>query len=274
MAIPDITLNDGHTIPQLGFGIYRVTGPDAQRVVETAIEVGYRHFDGAALYDNEVELGRAIAASGIPREEFFVTTKLWRDHHGRTEPHAEIARSLDRLGFDYVDLYLIHWPHPTLGKYLDTWLAFEEIRDQGLARSIGVSNFRQEDLAVLVAESRTTPAVNQVELHPIFQQGELRTFHRGLGIATEAWGPLGHGTYSVSDIPSLVTIGEAHGKSPQQVVIRWLLQEGVIVFPKSSTASRIAENFDVFDFELSEDELTVIRGLDEGRRIGYDPATA
>jgi 2,5-diketo-D-gluconate reductase A len=272
MEIPAITLNDGHSIPQLGFGLYRVTGPEAQRVVEAAIEVGYRHFDGAALYGNEVELGRAITGSGIPRDEFYVTTKLWRDHQGRTEPLAEIDRSLERLGLEHVDLYLIHWPHPRDARFLDTWFAFEEIKAAGKSRSIGVSNFRQEDLAILIAESSTTPAVNQVELHPRLQQRELRTFHDGLGIRTESWGPLGHAAYSVSEIPELVAIGAAHGKSPQQVVIRWLLQEGIIVFPKSSTPSRIAENFDVFGFELRDDEIATIRGLDRGQRVGNDPS--
>ncbi len=277
MTVPQIALNDGNTIPQLGFGLYRVDADEAQRVVEIAIDAGYRHFDGAKLYRNEEGLGRAIAASGLPREAFYVTTKLWRDDQGRNAPNQAIDASLERLGLDYVDLYLIHWPHPSDGRALDTWHAFEDIKESGRARSIGVSNFRQIDLVQLVEHSGTVPAVNQVELHPRFQQGALRVFQERMGIRTEAWGPLGHGRYSVAELRdaagalSVAEIAAAHERSPAQVVIRWLLQEGVIVFPKSATESRIRENFEVFDFELTETELARIRALDDGTRVGSDP---
>lgn len=271
--IPTVRLNDGHDIPQLGFGLYRVDADATQHIVEVAIEAGYRHFDGAAVYGNETGLGRAVAASGIPRDEFFITTKLWRDRQGRQAPHQGIAESLERLGMDYVDLYLIHWPHPGDAKALDTWHAFEEIRAAGQARSIGVSNFREEDLALIVAESQTVPAVNQIELHPRFQQTQLRAFCRELGIAVEGWGPLGHGRYSVAELPTLVAIAAAHGVTPQQVALRWLLQEGVIVFPKSQTPERIRQNIDLFGFELAADELAAIALLDDGTRVGGDPAT-
>jgi len=271
MRVPTIRLNSGHDIPQLGLGMYKIDDDEAQRLVEQAIELGYRHFDGAKLYGNEAGIGRGIRASGVPREELFVTTKLWRDEHGRQAPHDAIDASLERFGLDYVDLYLIHWPHPSQGLALDTWLALEEVAASGRARSIGVSNFREEDIAELVAHSSTVPAVNQVEVHPRFQQRELRAYQEPLGIRTEAWGPLGQGKYQLADLPALVEIAAAHGVSPQQAVLRWHLQEGVITFPKSSRVERLRENLDVFGFELSEEELGRIRALDERLRIGRDP---
>lgn len=274
MRVPDIRLNSGHDIPQLGLGLYLVERDETQRLVEQAIEIGYRHFDGAKLYGNEAEIGAAIRASGLPREEFFVTTKLWRDEHGRQAPHAAIDGSLERLGLDYVDLYLIHWPHPDQGLALDTWLALEEVAASGRARSIGVSNFRMADLAELIAGSSTVPAVNQVEVHPRFRQRALREYQEPLGIRTEGWAPLGRGRYVLTEIPDLVEIAAAHGVSVPQAVLRWHLQEGVIVFPKSTSVNRIRENFEVFGFELTAEEVARIRGLDQELRVGRDPATA
>lgn len=273
MTVPAIAMNSGRTIPQLGFGVYRVDAAETQRVVETAIEIGYRHFDGARIYGNEEGLGRGIAVSGLPREEFFVTTKLWKDDQGYAPARDAIDRSLERLGLDHVDLYLIHWPHPALGLAGETWRAFEDIADRGLARSIGVSNFRVEDLDALRATQRAVPAVDQIELHPRLQQRELRAELDARGIVTESWGPLGHASYSVGDIPELVAIGDAHGKSAQQVTLRWLIQEGVVVFPKSSNPERMRANFAVFDFELTPEDLDVIRGLDRGARVGTDPGS-
>lgn len=271
MTVPQIRLNSGHDIPQLGLGMYKIDSDTTQRLVEEALEIGYRHFDGAKIYGNEEGLGRGIRASGIPREEIFVTTKLWEEGHGRHTPHVEIEGSLSRLGLDYVDLYLIHWPRPALGLTLDTWLGMEEIAASGRARSIGVSNFRVEDLAEIIAGSSTVPAVNQIELHPRFQQRALRAYQEPLGIRTEAWGPLGQGKYQLAELPTLVEIAASHGVSIQQVVIRWHVQEGLITFPKSSNSARIRENFDVFGFELSDEELERLRGLDEGLRVGWDP---
>jgi len=273
VTVPQLTLNDGNTIPQLGFGIFKVDPAETQRLVEAALEVGYRHFDGAKIYGNEEGLGRAIAASGVPREELFVTTKLWRDDQGREAPSAALDASLERLGLDHVDLYLIHWPHPGDGRADDTWLAFEELRASGRARSIGVSNFRVEDLEGIASVSDVVPVVNQIELHPRFQQRELRAYQEPRGILTEAWGPLGQGKYDVTELPGLLEIAAAHGVTPQQVILRWHLQEGRIVFPKSAHPERIRENFDVFGFDLDEAQLATLAGLDDGTRVGTDPAS-
>ncbi|HWL60051.1 MAG TPA: aldo/keto reductase [Microbacteriaceae bacterium] len=273
MRIPSIRLNSGHDIPPLGVGLFKLEQDETQRIVEQALELGYRHLDGARIYGNEEAVGRAIRVSGIPREELFVTTKLWRDEQGRQAPLTAIDDALERLGLDYVDLYLIHWPHPSMGLALDTWLGLEEVAATGKARSIGVSNFRQEDLATIVEGSSTVPAVNQVELHPRFQQRALRAYQEPLGIRTEGWGPLGQGKYDLAELPALGEIAAAHGVSIQQVVLRWHLQEGVIVFPKSSRPERLRENLDVFGFELTAEELERIRGLDDGLRVGTDPAT-
>lgn len=273
MTVPEITLNDGNTIPQLGFGLFKVDPDETQRVVEQALEVGYRHFDDAKIYGNEAGLGRAIAASGIPREELFITTKLWRDDQGRDTAAGALDASLERLGLDYVDLYLIHWPHPGDGLATETWLAFEALRASGKTRSIGVSNFRIEDLEALAKASSLVPAVNQIELHPRFQQTELRAYQDPRGIRTEAWGPLGQGKYELAELPGLDAIAAAHDVTIQQVVLRWHLQEGRIVFPKSAHEGRIRENFDVFGFELTDEELNAVRGLDEHLRVGGDPST-
>lgn len=271
MTIPTITLNDGNTIPQLGFGVFLVEPDHAEEIVSAALDAGYRHIDTAKIYGNEEGVGRAIAKSGIPREELFITTKLWNADQGYDSALAAIDGSLERLGLDYVDLYLIHWPVPSQGKYVDSWKAMEQIKASGKARSVGVSNFQIHHLQELFDNTDLVPAVNQVELHPKFAQGELREFCAEHGIAIESWGPLGQGKYPLLDEPSVVAAAEAHGKSPAQVVIRWHLQNGLIVFPKTSSAERAKQNFDVFDFELSGAEVAAIDALDEGLRVGGDP---
>ncbi|WP_425837806.1 aldo/keto reductase [Microbacterium sp. PA5] len=274
MSIPDITLNDGHTIPQLGFGVFKVDPGETERIVSDALEAGYRHIDTAAVYRNEEGVGRAIAASGIPRDELFVTTKLWNSEQGTDSTRAALATSLETLGLDHVDLYLIHWPRPDLDRYVASWQTLEELRGEGLTRSIGVSNFHRPHLERLLAETDTVPAVNQIELHPAFAQRELRAFGEGHGIRTEAWGPLGQGKYDLFGEQAVQAAASAHGATPAQVVIRWHLQHGIIVFPKSSTRERIAENIDVFGFELTADEMAAIDALDRGLRVGADPDTA
>lgn len=267
-------LNDGHTIPQLGFGVFKVDPGETERVVSEALEVGYRHIDTAAVYGNESGVGAAIAKSGIPREELFITTKLWNSDQGTQSAFDAIDLSLTKLGLDHVDLYLIHWPRPDLDRYLETWLAMEQIRDAGKTTSIGVSNFHIPHLEKLAAGSSTVPAVNQIELHPTFQQRELRAYGAEHGIAIESWGPLGQGKYDLFGMPAIAEAAAAHGVSPAQVVIRWHLQSGIIVFPKSNSAERMRQNFDVFGFELSDEQMAAIDALDAGNRVGSDPDTA
>jgi 2,5-diketo-D-gluconate reductase A len=274
MTVPTIKLNDGHDIPQLGFGVFKVDPDQTERIVSDALEAGYRHIDTAAVYGNEVGVGRAIAASGIPRDELFITTKLWNSDQGTQSAFDAIDLSLEKLQLDRVDLYLIHWPRPDLDRYLETWLAMEQIRDDGKVTSIGVSNFHRPHLEKIVAGSSTVPAVDQLELHPTFQQRELRAWGAEHGMAIEAWGPLGQGKYDLLGMPAITQVAAAHGVSPAQVVIRWHLQSGIIVFPKSNSAVRMRENFDVFGFELSPDELASIDALDAGNRVGADPEMA
>ncbi|AFP38815.1 Aldo/keto reductase [Mycolicibacterium smegmatis MC2 155] len=268
---PRITLNDGNSIPQVGLGVWQTPAEDTERAVAAALQAGYRHIDTAAAYRNETETGRAIANSGVPREDIFLVTKLWNSDQGYDATLAAFDASVQRLGVDYLDLYLIHWPVPENNKFVDTFKAFAHLRDQGRIRSIGVSNFEPEHLTTLIEETGIVPAVNQIELHPLLPQQELRDVHAKLGIATEAWSPLGQGSLLAD--PVITGIAEQHGKTPAQVLIRWHIQLGNIVIPKSVNPERIASNFDVFDFELSGQDITSIASLETGKRLGPDPRT-
>ncbi len=268
---PTVTLNNGVQIPQLGFGVFQVSDDDIVASVQKALEVGYRHIDTASAYGNEEGVGKAIADSGIARDELFVTTKLWNTDQGHDNALAAFDQSLARLGLDHVDLYLIHWPIPENKTYVDTWKAFEEIYADGRARAIGVSNFAPNHLHHLIRDSTVTPAVNQVELHPTFTQTDLVSVHRELGLHTESWSPLGQA--ADLDSATVTEIASRLGRSPAQVVIRWHLQLGHIVIPKSVTPARIESNFDVFGFELSDADVAAISALDSGNRIGPDPDT-
>ncbi|MCI2418173.1 aldo/keto reductase [Saccharopolyspora sp. K220] len=267
-----VTLNNGVTMPQLGFGVWQVPDDQAEAAVTTAFEAGYRAIDTARIYGNEAGVGRAVRASGLPREDVFLTTKLWNDDQGYDATLKAFDASLARLGTDYVDLYLIHWPAPARDSYVDSYRAMEKIYADGRAKAIGVSNFTTDTLDRLLRETSVVPVLNQIELHPYFAQSELRTLGAGRGIATEAWSPLGQGK-GLLDEPVLARIAEKHGKSAAQVVIRWHLQLGNVVIPKSVTPSRIEENIDVFDFTLDDADLHAIATLDRGGRIGGDPAT-
>ncbi|MFF7199926.1 MULTISPECIES: aldo/keto reductase [unclassified Streptomyces] len=270
--VPSITLNNGVEMPQLGFGVWQVPDDEAAQAVSTALEAGYRSIDTAAIYENEEGTGQAIADSGIPREDLFVTTKLWNGDQGYDATLRAFDTSLAKLGLDHVDLYLIHWPMPSKGLYVETYKAFEKLLADGRTRAIGVSNFLPEHLEHLIAETSVVPAVNQIELHPQLQQTASRAFHTQHGIATEAWSPLGSGK-GLLDVPTVVAVARKHDRTPAQVVLRWHLQIGNVVIPKSVTPSRIRENLDVFDFELDGDDLAAFAALDEGKRLGPDPAT-
>ncbi len=272
MTVPQLPLNSGTTIPQLGFGVFKVDPTDAQRVIEDAFEVGYRHIDTAAAYNNEQQVGAAIAASGIPRDELFITTKLANPDHKSGEIIPAFDASLEKLGLGYVDLYLIHWPMPENELYVQAWRQLERFYGEHSARAIGVSNFLVPHLEALLSATDIVPAVNQVELHPIFQQRELRDFATAHGIVIESWGPLGQGKYDLFGMTAIQTIASAHGKSPAQIVIRWHLQAGNIVIPKSNSRDRMKENFEVFDFEISPDEFATMTSLDEDHRVGGNPA--
>jgi 2,5-diketo-D-gluconate reductase A len=265
------SLPAGVDIPELGFGVFQVPPQDTANVVARALDTGYRHIDTAAAYENEAEVGEAIRASGLERGEVFVTTKCANSDHGYEEATTALRTSLDRLQMAQVDLYLIHWPVPSRDRYVETWRAFIDAQSQGLVRAIGVSNFQPDHLDRLVEETGVTPAVNQVELHPRLQQPALRRKHAELGVATEAWSPLARG--EVLDQVEITRIADAHGKTAGQVVIRWHLQLGNIVIPKSVTPERIEQNFAVFDFELDDGEMAAIEALDAGERIGPDPDT-
>jgi diketogulonate reductase-like aldo/keto reductase len=269
--VPRVALRPDVEIPQLGFGVFQVPPKETEEVVARALQAGYRHLDTAAAYGNEGAVGQAIHASGLDRGEIFVTTKCWNDDHGHDKAKKACKASLERLELEHVDLYLIHWPVPSHDLYVETWQAFIELQAEGLVRAIGVSNFQPAHLERIVAETGVVPAINQVELHPYFQQTGLRHEHAQLEIVTEAWSPLGQGL-ELAD-PAIVAIAEAHAKTPAQAIIRWHLELGNVVIPKSVTPERIVENFDVFDFELTADEIEAIRELDAGKRIGPDPDT-
>jgi 2,5-diketo-D-gluconate reductase A len=270
--VPFISLSNGVQMPQLGFGVWQVPDDEAATAVRTALDAGYRSIDTAAIYGNEEGTGRAIAASGIPRDELFVTTKLWNAEQGYDSALRAFDTSLSKLGLEYVDLYLIHWPVPGVDKYVDTWKAFEKIHAEGRAKAIGLSNFHPAHIQRLLSETEVAPVIDQVELHPQLQQAELRAFNARHNIATEAWSPLGQGKGLLEDA-QLGAIAEKHGKSPAQVVLRWHLDLGNVVIPKSVTPSRIAENIDVFDFELDAHDLATIDAMDSGNRLGPDPDT-
>ncbi|WP_393916638.1 aldo/keto reductase [Halostreptopolyspora alba] len=257
-------------MPQVGFGVFQVPDAETDAVVATALEAGYRSIDTAALYKNEEGTGRAIAASGLSREDLFVTTKLWNTDQGYDAALRAFDTSLAKLGLDYVDLYLIHWPVPAQNAYVDTWRAFERIHSEGRAKAIGVSNFQPSQLQRLMDETDTVPAVNQVELHPRLQQATLREFHAANGIVTEAWSPLGKGKWLLED-PTLVRIAERHGVSPARVALRWSVQLGNVVIPKSATPSRIRDNLDLFGFELDSEDMSALESMDTGERVGPAP---
>jgi 2,5-diketo-D-gluconate reductase A len=269
--IPDIKLNDGHSIPQFGFGVFQIPPEETAQAVRTALAAGYRHIDTAQGYQNEQGVGDGIAQSGLSREDVFVTTKLANEKHAPETAASELDLSLRRLGTDYVDLYLIHWPMPAQNRFVETWQAFEQIAADGRARSIGVSNFTVAHLERIAAETGTVPAVNQIELHPLLVQDELQTYHREHGIATEAWSPIAQG--EVLGEETIVGLAEKYDKTPAQIVLRWHIQIGTIVFPKSSNPSRISENIDIFDFELADDDVDAISALDAGHRTGLNPDT-
>ncbi|MFJ3826580.1 aldo/keto reductase [Streptomyces sp. NPDC090046] len=275
--VPAIKLNNGTLMPQLGFGVWQVPDAEAEHAVGTALEAGYRSIDTAAIYGNEAGTGKAVAASGLTREELFVTTKLWngpKQKWGRDQVLRAFDDSLAKLRLNHVDLYLIHWPRPMRDDFVAIWKTFEEIAASGRAKAVGVSNFRPADLERLAAESELVPAVNQVELHPLFPQAGLRAVHAERGIATEAWSPLGQGKELLT-LPAVTAIAGKHGRSAAQVVLRWHLQHGNIVIPKSVTPARIRENLDVFGFELDAADIAALDALGAGaagRRIGPDPA--
>jgi 2,5-diketo-D-gluconate reductase A len=272
-VIPNIELNDGNSIPQLGFGVFQIEPAETAEAVERALAIGYRHIDTAEMYQNEREVGEGIRASGVERSEIYITSKLNNGYHEPDEARRAFQTTLSELGSDYVDLFLIHWPLPTLydGDYVSTWKALEEFKNDGRARSVGVSNFQVQHLQRLLEECDVVPAVNQIELHPYFQNREVAAFSVDNGIKVEAWSPIAQG--DVLDDPVVNEIAGAVGRSPAQVVLRWHIQKDYIVFPKSTTPERIEENFQIFDFALDDDAMRSPEELDAGERTGPDPAT-
>ncbi len=270
-AVPQITLNNGRSIPQLGFGVFQIEPKDTAEAVSTALKAGYRHIDTAEMYGNEREVGEAVAKSGLDRADIFVTSKLSNDAHLPEDARLAFELSLQELGFDYVDLFLIHWPLPTRydGDFVSTWKTLEEFYRDGRARSIGVSNFQPHHLRRLHENTEVPPAVNQIEVHPFLTQDEVRGFCAEHGIAVEAWSPIGQGLEL--DDPTIVSIAQRVGKTPAQVILRWHIQRGDIIFPKSVTPSRVKENFDIFDFELADGDVAEISALNKDQRTGPDP---
>ncbi len=270
-AIPTVTLNDDYTMPVLGLGVAELSEEETERAVSAALDAGYRSVDTASAYGNEEAVGRAIAASGIPRPELFVTTKLATQDQGFQSSQDACKASLERLGLDYVDLYLIHWPAGEQGAYIDSWGGLLKAREDGHTRSIGVANFHEEHLSNIIDLSFVLPVVNQIELHPLLNQAALRAVNAGRDVTTEAYSPLGVGR--LLDNSAITSVAQAHGKTPAQVLIRWSIQLGNIVIPRSASPERIKENLDVFDFELTDDEMATINGLDDGTRFRPDPDT-
>ena len=268
MTIPTLQLLDGNRIPQVGYGVFKVPADDTRRAVLEAFELGYRHIDTAAIYGNEEGVGAAIAESGIPRDDLFITTKLWNDRHDGDEPRAALGESLDKLGLDALDLYLVHWPTPARDNYVHAWERLIDLCEQGLTRSIGVSNFLVPHLERIIAETGVAPVVDQIELHPAYQQREVVEWALARGIRIEAWGPLGQGKYDLFSVPAVADAAAAHGKTPAQVVLRWHLDKGNIVFPKSVRRDRLAENIDIVDFALTDDEIAAIDAIDPGDGSG------
>jgi 2,5-diketo-D-gluconate reductase A len=270
-AVPNITLNNGVDIPQLGFGVFQIPPEQTKDATLTALEVGYRHIDTAEMYGNEKEVGEAVRESGIDRGDVFVTSKLNNGFHAYDDALDAFDQSLKDLDIGYLDLFLVHWPLPGVGDYVETWKAMEKMYESGRVRAIGVSNFQTHHLRNILGDTSVTPAVNQIEVHPYLTNDEVRTFDAEHGIATEAWSPIAKG--NVLDDPTVVRIAEANGRTPAQVTLRWHVQRGDIVFPKSVTRSRVEENFHIFDFELSEADMADITALDRGERTGPDPDT-
>jgi 2,5-diketo-D-gluconate reductase A len=268
--VPNITLNTGASIPQLGYGVFQVPADEVVAPVRSALDAGYRSIDTAKVYGNEEGVGKAIAESGISREDLFITTKLWNDDQGYDNALNAFDNSLARLGLDYVDLYLIHWPVPGKDRYVDTWKALQEIYKSGRAKAIGVSNFQIHHLRRLFEETDVVPAVNQIELHPNLPQAELRAFHAEHDIATEAWSPLGRNN-GLLDSDTITSLAEKYDKTPAQIVLRWHIQLGNVTIPKSVTPSRIEDNISIFDFELADDDMSTITALETGERVGPHP---
>lgn len=270
MTIPNLTFHDGRPAPQLGFGVWQIADESVDTVVANALELGYRSIDTAAIYDNETGVGRGIARAGVPRDQLFVATKVWNTDHGHEATRAAFNTSLEKLGLDYVDLYLIHWPAPQANQYIQTWEAMIQLRDEGRAKSIGVCNFNIEHLQALLDQTGVLPVVNQIELHPRFQQAELRDFHAGQDVITQAWSPLGQGR--LWDEPLLKSLAQKHRKSVAQIILRWHIQLGNMVIPKTESRTRLQENMAVFDFKLDDDDMAAIATLDrDDGRIGPDP---